>query len=84
VFHKVPREQHALAPNAHAHREHFPLDASLFYELSFSNFPLLYSSASGVTCPSKSGAEHRRLFSGRNRGPEDSPRTRYRPPSGGL
>jgi hypothetical protein len=34
----------------HTRREHLPLDASLLNELSFSNFPLLYSSRSGVTC----------------------------------
>jgi hypothetical protein len=42
-----------------ARREHFPLDASLLNELSFSNFPLLYSSQSGVLCHPTAGAEHR-------------------------
>jgi hypothetical protein len=37
-------------------REHFPLDASLLNELSFSNFPLLYSSRSGVLCHPKPDA----------------------------
>jgi len=43
----------------HTRREHFPLNASLFYELSFSNFPLLYSSRSGVTCHPPPDAKQR-------------------------
>ena len=43
---------HTTVPAAveNGHLNHGLLDASLFYELSFSNFPLLYSSASGVLC----------------------------------
>jgi hypothetical protein len=42
---------------AHTRREHFPLDASLLNELSFSNFPLLYSSRSGVLCHTSTRCE---------------------------
>ncbi len=49
-----------------------------------SNLQLLYSTHSGVVCPSKSGAVGNVLLLRTAQGPEDSPRTRYRPPSGGL
>jgi len=62
VFHKVPREQLALAPNAAAKRA-FPFRCQSFYELSFSNFPLLYSSRSGVTCHPQPDAAGSVLFS---------------------
>ncbi len=52
----------------HTRREHLPLDASLFYELSFSNFPLLYSSRSGVLCRSANPMrKHRALQRSSNR-----------------
>jgi hypothetical protein len=67
VFHKVPREQLALAPNA-TRREHFPLDARLFCEASFSNFPLLHSTRSGVLCRSANPMrKHRALQRSSNR-----------------
>jgi hypothetical protein len=49
-------------------REHLPLDASLLNELSFSNFPLLYSSRSGVLCHPKPDAKQRALSLGRDEG----------------
>jgi hypothetical protein len=42
----------------HARREHFPLDARLFCESSFSNFPLLHSSRSGVLCHPTADPKH--------------------------
>jgi hypothetical protein len=51
---------------AHTRREHFPLDASLLNELSFSNFPLLYSSRSGVLCPPTPDAKQRGFAPGRH------------------
>ena len=67
---------------AHTHREHLPLDAILFYELSFSNFPLLYSSPSGVLCHPTAGAEHRVLSLGRHNS-RWKPQTQLgRPPKG--
>jgi hypothetical protein len=56
----------------HTRREHLPLDASLFYELSFSNFPLLYSYRSGVTCPYPADAKQRGFFCGVERLPDVS------------
>jgi hypothetical protein len=52
----------------HTRRERFPLDASLFYELSFSNFPLLYSSRSGVLCAYPADAKQRARSPGRGDG----------------